>query len=69
MNLFHAAERICLLAIQYRSSEVEKAVQTLIDGSSERKMYEQSDDRVMHSRRNLSSHGHWFNLAHFSNSR
>ena len=46
MNLFHAAERICLLAIQYRSSEVEKAVQTLIDGSSERKMYEQSDDRV-----------------------
>jgi len=43
MNLFHAAERICLSAIQYKSPQVEEAVQTLIDGSSERKMYKQSD--------------------------
>jgi len=43
MKLWHSAERICTSAIQFNSPEVDEAVQTLIDGSSERHMYKQSD--------------------------
>lgn len=43
MNLWDAAERICISAIQFDSPESDEAVHTLIDSSSERHMYRQSD--------------------------
>lgn len=42
-NLWHAAERLCDSAILFKSSDTHEAVQTLIDGASERHLYRVMD--------------------------